>query len=139
MKITQDSPRFAFFHKFMVLSLHYHELRFGQLARFACSLATDVDRCELDAVADPSVVRAIDNHLSLWFGVHGSKINVAGLTVVRGHLIDLLSEYGDRYPDWPTGRLINHLAGLMNMKLDDIEDCDLLDAARQHFASNDVQ
>jgi len=139
MKITQGNPRFAFFVQIMVLSLHYPELRFGQLARFACSLATDVDRCDLDEVADPSVVRAINNHLSLWFGLNGSKINVAGLTVVRGHLIDLLSEYGNRYPDWPTGRLINRIAGLMNKKLDDIEDCDLLAAARQHFASNELQ
>src|SRR5205807_7577829 len=116
----------------IVLSLHYPTMRFGQLLAFACSIARDELPGRVEDTTDEMASEAIQTHLNKRFGTRGSEIGngFSALTATRGQLVDALKELGQRYPNAPMGQLIDRLAALAHENIYDIEDEQLLSAAR---------
>jgi hypothetical protein len=53
---------------------------------------------------------------------------------LRSELLTLLAEVGNRYPHWRLGQLIENVAGWTGEDLWDVQDEQLLKAAREHLA-----
>ena len=52
----------------------------------------------------------------------------------RGELFSVLSELSGRYPHWRVGQLVANVAGWADAEVWDLEDGQLLSAARAHLA-----
>lgn len=52
---------------------------------------------------------------------------------MKDELIPVLTELSRRYPDWRFGQLIANIAGWADQEVWDIEDAQLLEAARVHL------
>jgi hypothetical protein len=52
---------------------------------------------------------------------------------IRAKLIQALEEIGQRFPNWRFGQLIDNLAGWADVSTWDIEDDQLLEAARSYL------
>lgn len=52
----------------------------------------------------------------------------------RSDLLAAISALSERYPDWRLGQLVANVAGWADQEIWDVEDNQLLDAARQHLA-----
>lgn len=53
--------------------------------------------------------------------------------LLRAKLIEALEEIGQRFPSWRFGQLIDNVAGWADVPTWDIEDQQLLDAARSYL------
>jgi hypothetical protein len=51
----------------------------------------------------------------------------------RAELLATISELSQRYPDWRLGQLVANAAGWADQEIWDIEDVQLLEAARVHL------
>lgn len=51
----------------------------------------------------------------------------------RADLLAVIGELGRRYPDWRLGQLIANIAGWTDREIWDVEDEQLLEAARSHL------
>jgi hypothetical protein len=51
----------------------------------------------------------------------------------RANLLAAIAELSQRYPDWRLGQLIANVAGWTDQDIWDVEDEQLLDAARVHL------
>lgn len=51
----------------------------------------------------------------------------------RADLLVVLAELSRRYPDWRLGQLVANVAGWADQEVWDVEDVELLRAARQHL------
>jgi hypothetical protein len=51
----------------------------------------------------------------------------------RGELLAILAELSQRYPDWRLGQLVANVAGWADQEIWDVEDEQLLEAARLHL------
>jgi len=54
-------------------------------------------------------------------------------TQPRPDLLAAIVQLGERYPNWRLGQLVANVAGWANQEIWDVEDEQLLDAARQHL------
>ena len=52
---------------------------------------------------------------------------------LRAKLIEALEEIGQRFPNWRFGQLLDNVAGWADVRTWDIEDQQLLDAARSYL------
>lgn len=52
----------------------------------------------------------------------------------RSDLLATISALSERYPDWRLGQLVANVAGWADQEIWDVEDNQLLEAARQHLA-----
>jgi hypothetical protein len=51
----------------------------------------------------------------------------------RADLLTVMAELCQRYPDWRFGQLISNVAGWADQEIWDVEDKELLQAARSHL------
>jgi hypothetical protein len=51
----------------------------------------------------------------------------------RPDLLAAIAELGRRYPDWRLGQLVANVAGWADQEIWDVEDAQLLEAARLHL------
>jgi hypothetical protein len=51
----------------------------------------------------------------------------------RAELFDVLAELRSRYPDWRFGQLVSNVAGWTDRDVWDVEDDQLIAAAKQHL------
>jgi hypothetical protein len=56
----------------------------------------------------------------------------------RTDLLAALTEMGQRYPDWRLGQLLANVAGWVDQDIWDVEDEQLLEAARLHLRQTAV-
>lgn len=54
-------------------------------------------------------------------------------TIDRAELLRALAELGHRYPNWRFGQLVSNVAGWADVDVWDVEDAQLLAAARMHL------
>jgi hypothetical protein len=52
----------------------------------------------------------------------------------RDQLLDAMTQLSSRYPNWRFGQLVANVAGWVDVELWDVEDEQLLSAARSHLA-----
>jgi len=52
----------------------------------------------------------------------------------RAELLTALVQLGERYPNWRLGQLVANVAGWADQEIWDVEDDQLLEAARRHLA-----
>jgi hypothetical protein len=57
-------------------------------------------------------------------------------SVDRHELFSALEELARRYPDWRIGQLVANVAGWADQNVWDVEDKELLEAAKSHFEAN---
>jgi len=110
----------------------YQGMRFGQLVCFACSMAGKESPAVIGEVEDAVILEAVKEHLprrALQLGVV-AWTDLPTLAPIRGELTQALQELGDQYPEWNLGRLVFNLAALAHVNVYDIEDEQLLEAAR---------
>jgi hypothetical protein len=55
------------------------------------------------------------------------------MTSDRGEVFQLLAELARRYPEWRLGQLVSNVAGWADVDVWDVEDAQLVSAARLHL------
>jgi hypothetical protein len=105
----------------------YPHWRFGQIVS---NVAGWVDADARD-ISDECLLEAADGHLRRRFD--GGE---AARGPARADLIRVLSEVRSRHPDWRLGQLLEHLVECAQTNIYDIEDEQLLNAARRHLAGS---
>jgi hypothetical protein len=55
------------------------------------------------------------------------------MNIVKADLLNALKELSDKYPHWRAGQLVANLAGWADREIWDVEDDELLAAARRHL------
>jgi hypothetical protein len=116
------------------LGSFYPGMRFSQLLCFACSMAGKESPGFVGEVEDSVVLEAIRRHLprrARQLDVMNS-VELSTVPPLRGELTQVLDELGDQHPEWNLGRLVFNLAALVHANVYDIEDEQLLVAARSH-------
>ncbi|MEX0702736.1 MAG: hypothetical protein WD069_11640 [Planctomycetales bacterium] len=61
------------------------------------------------------------------------------MTSQRDELLAAVAELSDRYPDWRLGQLIANVADWADQELWDVEDAQLLHAARLHLQEAELR
>src|SRR5262245_61589949 len=114
----------------------YPGMRFGQLLEFASLLAAEGDGPDLVGKADDAAVHtAIRNHSRQRTRPTGvqPEDGFTGLPPTRSALLTALEEVWDRHPDWRFGEAVVRVAESAGVNTYDIEDEQLLAAARDHL------
>lgn len=57
---------------------------------------------------------------------------------IRAELFDTLAELRRRYPEWRLGQLISNVAGWADQEVWDVEDEQLLAAAKEHLCDGQI-
>jgi hypothetical protein len=112
-------------------------MRFGQLFEFASLLASDQDGPDLvQKAADEAVLEAARAHVRKRAGQLAALEvgDTPGRAPSRVELVRVLEELGVRYPDQRLGQLVARLAEVARSNTYDVEDEQLLDAARQNLS-----
>lgn len=118
------------FQRLLVLSLHYPEMRLGQLVCMVAALAGSED-ARVHLLKDAARIETINTHLDKRLGGRGVALGkgLASLTATRGALIDALQDRRGRFVSWQVAQLMENAASLAHTHLYDAEDSELLEAA----------
>lgn len=128
------SLRKELLQRLVELGNFYPELRFGQLVCMATSMAGENSPGFIEEVEDEAVLEAAGKNLARRARHLAREIDGSTSTwsPVRVALLGAIRELSDQHPEWALGKLIFRLAALAHVNVYDIEDEQLLQAARSN-------
>jgi hypothetical protein len=109
-------------------------MRFGQIVGFVSTLAGGVEPVGLEEADDEVILKAGEDHVRKrlnQLGTEDSDHSAANLN--RSDLLLILEELGNRQPAWWFGELVTRLTAMAQANLYDIEDDQLVEAARRQL------
>jgi hypothetical protein len=115
----------------------YPEMRLGQLLVFVSSLTGEETSPEVEEAEDAAVLEAAREHMrhrASQLGVEPGGNAVAAIPL-RDELLRALELTGDCYPQLPFGQLVAKVAEAAKVNVYDVEDEQLLEAARGQWGS----
>jgi hypothetical protein len=115
------------------LSHLYPEMRFGQLIEMIAELASEEAVISAADVDDDRFISTASHHMRVrrqQLQIDRGPLQDRALRESRTELLDVLQRIRDRHRDWRFGPLVEHLAALSGSSLYDIEDEQLIAAAR---------
>jgi hypothetical protein len=126
------SLRRELLQRLVELSSLYPEMRFGQLICFACLIAGEDAPGLVREAEDEAVLEAVKRHITQRTRQLGeeAKRDSSTLTPTHTQLLQVFEKLGDQYPEWSTGQLVFKLAALAHANVYDIQDEELLEAAK---------
>jgi hypothetical protein len=107
----------------------FTEMRFGQLMLMVCLIPGKEEPAFISEVDDNSLYESVEHRLSQP-GRRSNSSLFESLSRVRQDLQREIENLGEHFPEWPLGKLVFNLASLAHTNEYDIEDEELLAAAR---------
>jgi hypothetical protein len=124
--------RHSLLQSLVELSNLYPDMRFGQLVAFACSIAPENVPGTVEEADDEAVLAAMKRHALKRADQLGVKLdpNRSSLPPVRAELLTAVEGLGVLQPERSLGQLVSFLATVARVNVYDVEDEQLLEAAR---------